>query len=52
MQVLPQVQPFVEELEAIEDQTFSIQCNASGKPVPTFEWIKESNQLNLKDADR
>lgn len=30
VQVLPKVQPFTTELEGIEDQPFSVQCNATG----------------------
>lgn len=52
VQVKPKIDQFVGKLEAIEDQTFSVKCNATGKPVPTYEWIKDSNQLNLDDADR
>lgn len=52
VQVLPKIQPFEGELEAVEDQPFSVKCNATGKPVPTFEWIKDSNQKNVQDADR
>lgn len=52
VQVLPKVQPFTFELEGIEDQSFSVKCNATGKPVPTYTWIKDSEQLNLENADR
>lgn len=52
VQVLPKVQPFTFELEGIEDQAFSVKCNATGKPVPTYTWIKDSEQLNLENADR
>lgn len=52
VQVLPKVQPFTEELEGIEDQPFSVKCNATGKPVPTYTWVKDNNQLNVENADR
>ncbi|XP_031621318.1 fasciclin-2 isoform X3 [Contarinia nasturtii] len=52
VQVLPKVQPFEMELEGIEDQPFSLKCNATGKPVPTYSWIKDSEQLNVESADR
>lgn len=50
--VAPKVEPFTIELEGVEDQTFSVKCNATGKPVPTYTWVKDSNQLNLEKADR
>lgn len=52
VQVLPKVQPFTFELEGVEDQAFSVKCNATGKPVPTYTWIKDSEQLNVENADR
>lgn len=52
VQVLPKVQPFTIELEGVEDQPFSVKCNATGKPVPTYTWIKDSEQLNVETADR
>lgn len=52
VQVLPKVQPFTNELEGIEDQPFSVKCNATGKPVPTYTWVKDNNQLNVENADR
>lgn len=52
VQVLPKVQPFTVELEGTEDQLFSVKCNATGKPVPTYTWIKDSEQLNVEHADR
>lgn len=53
VQVYPKVQPFTVELEGVEDQPFSVKCNATGKPVPSYTWIKDSEQLNLEtSADR
>lgn len=39
-------------MDAIEDQTFSIVCNATGKPVPEYTWIKDKTQENVADSDR
>lgn len=39
VQVLPKIQPFNLDLEGVEDQPFSVQCNATGKPQPTYTWI-------------
>lgn len=52
VQVLPKVEPFTTELEGIEDQQFSVKCNATGKPFPTYTWIKDDMQLNVEHADR
>lgn len=30
VQVVPKVQPFTMELEGVEDQQFSVKCNATG----------------------
>lgn len=49
---MPKVQQLPKEEETVEDQPFSIKCKATGKPVPTYEWIKDSNQLNVENADR
>lgn len=50
--IVPKVEPFTVELEGIEDQSFSVKCNATGKPVPTYTWIKDSEQLNVEHTDR
>lgn len=52
VQVLPKVDPFTVELEGIEDQPFSVKCNATGKPVPIYTWVKDDMQLNVANADR
>lgn len=52
VQVLPKVQPFSVDLEGVEDQQFSVKCNATGKPMPSFTWIKDSEQLNLESNER
>lgn len=49
VQVLPKIQPFTIDLEGVEDQLFSVQCNATGKPAPTYTWIKDSEQKNLEE---
>lgn len=49
VQVLPKIQPFTTDLEGVEDQPFSIQCNATGKPFPLITWVKDSEQKNLEE---
>ena len=39
-------------MDAVEGQTFSTYCNATGKPTPEFTWVKQSTQQNLETADR
>ncbi|XP_031635148.1 fasciclin-2-like [Contarinia nasturtii] len=48
--VPPKIQPFEMELEGIENQPFSVKCNATGKP--TYSWFKDNEQLNAENADR
>lgn len=50
--IKPVVSTFTEQLEAIEDEPFSVFCNATGKPAPQFTWIKDHGQLNVAHADR
>lgn len=50
--IKPIVSTFSEELEAIEDEAFSVFCNATGKPAPQFTWVKDHSQLNVAHADR
>ncbi|CAD7087678.1 unnamed protein product [Hermetia illucens] len=50
--IKPVVSPLPPELEAIEGQSFSTYCNATGKPVPEFSWIKDLTQQNVATADR
>lgn len=52
VQIKPVVSHLPERLEAIEEQQFSVMCNATGKPVPEFTWIKDSTQQNVALADR
>lgn len=52
VQVLPEVQPFNTALEAVNEQPFRIQCNATGKPVPEYTWVKVSDRRNVEEGDR
>lgn len=42
----------MEEVSIIEGQTASIQCIATGKPPPSYKWIKESTNQDLSSTDR
>lgn len=39
-------------MRVIETETASVTCRASGKPPPTFSWIKLSTREDLAIADR
>lgn len=52
VQIKPEVQKLPLVLDAVEGQSFSYLCNATGKPVPEFQWIKKSTQQNVVDIDR
>lgn len=39
-------------MEAVEEQQFSVMCNATGKPVPEYTWIKDQDQTNVANRDR
>ncbi|XP_058821614.1 fasciclin-2 isoform X2 [Topomyia yanbarensis] len=52
VQIKPEVQKLPPVLDAVEGQSFSFLCNATGKPVPEFQWIKKSTQQNVADIDR
>lgn len=52
VQVKPEVLVLPERIEAVEGQSFSMKCNATGKPPPMIEWIKDRTQQNLAVADR
>lgn len=52
VQVKPEVLVLPEKIEAVEGQSFSVKCNATGKPPPQIEWIKDRTQQNLAEADR
>lgn len=51
VQVPPQIQP-MSEVKVIEGESASIVCNATGKPPPTYTWIKEMTRENLATTDR
>lgn len=42
----------MEEVSVIEGRTASIQCSATGKPPPSYKWIKESRNEDLSKTDR
>ncbi|CAL1675768.1 unnamed protein product [Lasius platythorax] len=50
------IRPSIEELSSpidiIEGENANIECKATGKPPPTFTWIKSLTQQNLSIADR
>lgn len=52
VQIMPHVEQFPTGIEAIEGQSFSLKCNATGKPVPEYTWIKDRTQQNVAFADR
>lgn len=40
------------DVSIIEGQTASIQCTATGKPPPSYKWVKESTNQDLSATDR
>ncbi|XP_049301474.1 fasciclin-2 isoform X2 [Anopheles funestus] len=52
VQIMPEVQRLPRVMDAVEGQSFSVMCNATGKPVPEFQWIKKGTQQNAADLDR
>ncbi|XP_055380619.1 fasciclin-2 [Condylostylus longicornis] len=50
--IKPVIHDLRPEFKAIEGQSFSASCNATGKPVPEISWIKEQSQQNVATADR
>lgn len=50
--IKPQIDALPETLEAVEEQQFSVMCNATGKPVPEYTWIKDQDQTNVATRDR
>ncbi|XP_055603627.1 fasciclin-2 isoform X3 [Uranotaenia lowii] len=52
VQIKPEVQKLPPVLNAVEGQSFSFLCNATGKPVPEFQWIKLSTQQDVSEIDR
>lgn len=39
-------------VDAVEGQPFSVNCTATGKPIPKITWTKDSTQQNMHSADR
>lgn len=39
-------------MRVVETETASVTCKASGKPPPTFSWIRLPTQEDLATADR
>lgn len=52
VQIKPKIDQLADRYEAIEEKQFSVMCNATGKPVPEFTWIKDQSQQNVETADR
>ncbi|XP_059622214.1 fasciclin-2 isoform X3 [Phlebotomus argentipes] len=52
VQIKPQIYGLPSVLETVEGQGFSTFCNATGKPVPEFTWVKSIDQRNVAQADR
>ncbi|XP_011165129.3 fasciclin-2 isoform X2 [Solenopsis invicta] len=50
------IKPVIEEIlspvDIIEGENANIECKASGKPPPSFTWVKSLTQQNLSIADR
>lgn len=51
VQVPPQIEP-MEDISVIEGETASTKCVATGKPPPSYTWIKDSTQQDLSRTDR
>ncbi|XP_072386202.1 fasciclin-2 isoform X1 [Diabrotica undecimpunctata] len=51
VQVPPKIQP-IEPVTIIEGDTASVKCLATGKPPPTYQWIKLKNREDLSNSDR
>lgn len=47
----PSIVP-MEPVTIIEGESASVQCNGSGKPPPSFNWIKEDTRQDLSVTDR
>uniref|UniRef100_A0A1L8DM60 Putative neural cell adhesion molecule l1 n=1 Tax=Nyssomyia neivai TaxID=330878 RepID=A0A1L8DM60_9DIPT len=52
VQIKPEIYGLSPVLETVEEQQFSTFCNATGKPVPEFTWVKSIDQRNVANADR
>ncbi|CAH1281448.1 unnamed protein product [Diabrotica balteata] len=51
VQVPPKIEP-IEPVTIIEGDTASVKCLATGKPPPTYQWIKLKNREDLSNSDR
>ncbi|XP_076257227.1 neural cell adhesion molecule fasciclin 2 isoform X2 [Rhynchophorus ferrugineus] len=49
--VAPKITP-MEPVSVIEGETATIKCSASGKPPPTYTWIKTDQRNDLSKTDR
>ncbi|KAF5301421.1 hypothetical protein FQA39_LY02150 [Lamprigera yunnana] len=51
VQIPPQIKP-MNAVEVVEGEEASIICNGTGKPPPSFTWIKEKTREDLSTTDR
>lgn len=51
VQVPPTIMP-MDTVAIIEGESASVQCNGTGKPPPSFNWIKEDTRQDLSITDR
>ncbi|KAG5882838.1 hypothetical protein JTB14_008020 [Gonioctena quinquepunctata] len=51
VQVPPQIQP-INPITIIEGESASVKCIATGKPPPTYQWIKQNDRQDLSRTDR
>ncbi|XP_029660543.1 fasciclin-2 isoform X4 [Formica exsecta] len=48
----PSIEEISSPIDITEGENANIECKATGKPPPTFTWIKSLTQQNLSIADR
>lgn len=48
----PKFEKMNSSVTVVEAETASVMCKASGKPLPTYSWIKSSTREDLATADR
>ncbi|XP_074026170.1 neural cell adhesion molecule fasciclin 2 isoform X3 [Leptinotarsa decemlineata] len=51
VQVPPKIQP-IDSITIIEGESASAKCTATGKPPPTYQWIKLKDRQDLSITDR
>ncbi|XP_066245043.1 fasciclin-2 isoform X2 [Euwallacea similis] len=51
IQVPPKILP-MKSIEVVEGETASVQCTATGKPPPSYQWIKLDRRNDLSKTDR